>query len=274
MSLKINIPSDVASVIYKRKIYKAFLVFVYLKLNAKSSFVESDVTGILTHGESLLGLKYRTIKVHFEKLIKLKWIGQDQNGIYYLRSMETIRKKLGLKSKISAPATSSDLKTLEEFISSAFLALSLKNQETTKWIYKNKNRKSQVAQKQLAANLRDDFFYEYNYCGMSSAGLAQKLGISRSKSQRHLIGADKIGYIKLKKKVMLLLSGVTSADVNAFKRSGLHENHKLRVRPSKGRFSFTFDVVKQLHNEVISNVKLKRNGIWVNYEDSGVLACF
>jgi CRP-like cAMP-binding protein len=268
MSPKINIPSDIAKVLFKQKIFKPFLVFIYLKLNAPSSF--NNPNAILKKGEILMGLTERTLRTHFNTLLKLKWIGQDQNGVYYLRSMDSIRRKLRLSDKNSILVNNKHLKTLDNLCIGAFLTLSVKRQQTVKWIYKNKRKKSRVAQKQLAANHRDEFFYEYNYFGMSSAGLANKLGISRSRAHRLMKGAHKLGYIKLKKKVKKLLSNVLSNEINCLKRSGLYENHKLLVRPSSRGLSFTFDLFLQLHNEIKPFLVLKRKGAWSDYD---VLAC-
>ena len=236
---------------------KALRIFLYLKLNEHSKI--KDIETALTNAEPIVGLKYRTIRKHFDRLIAEKWIGTDEHGYYYLRSFRYIRRSYDFTNRRAVQVHNEDLKNMEEFLVAALITNSNVNQETTRYIYLNKRKKSRVFLKKRNAAQRDPFLTEINYCGMSSSTLGSKLGLSRTQAQRLLKSAEKCGYLKLIPQKRLVKANCTSSEIACMKESGEFDNHKLFV---EGSYDFKWNLYERLHNEVISYLDFKVKKDW------------
>jgi transposase len=264
----INVPCEAGRVIFKKKLEKEFQLFLYLKLQGKSSF--SNRTEVLKESESILNAKSRTLTERFNRLIELGWIGVDRNNTYYLRSMTYIFTTLGLKDKHSVKITASDIPNFQEFLTAAFVSFRLRKQDKLKSYYKSNRKKTRVANKQLAADQRDPFFYSCNYTGMSSKTLSKLLGTSRSRAQRLLKRASQRGYIETKQRKKKLMDNLSSQELNDIKRHAIQETPEYAKRMRCLRFysmgKFTFSLFLQLHNEINSRMKMKMVKKWRHFE--------
>lgn len=269
MRTRLNIPVDIAPVLFKNNLRKPFQVFCALKLLGYSRI--SDLKGALSKCEPVVGYKYRTIKKHFNALLKLGWIGSDGYGNYWLRKMNYLRCRYRSDNKRMISITLGEVKKIDEIITSAFLANATQNQETLRWIYRNKKNKSQVSIIKDDAGQRDEFLSSINYSGMSSNTIGKKLGTSRSTAKRILQRANQAGYIKVNEKKECLMRNRPYKDILAAKKSGAFENEKLIVeettKSKKNKLNFyrKFNLYKQLHNEIIPQIEMKKRNDWIDY---------
>ena len=256
-------PVDIAPYLFKEKLINAAVLFLALKLNGNSKFTD-EVTA-LKRSEEITGLKYRTLRKHFDTLIAENWVGRDQYDNFYLRSFRFIRTKYKSKIRRNVNISNTQLKKFKSFLVASFISSSLKDQETLNYIYRNKRKKSRVSVNSEDAGQRDEFLTTTKYFGMSSLTLGAKLGISRSYAQKLLKEAKKHRYVKIRRHTQLIASNISSVEINHLKKTGLYENHKLRVRKTKKGSFWNFDVFEQLHNEIISNLNLKSKKEWKIY---------
>lgn len=256
---------------------KAFRVFLYLKFTQPSRF--KDVKGALKGAEGILGLKYQTIRKHFNELVQKQWIGKDDKGHYYLRSIQFLRLKYRSKYKRAVSMTYDDLPNCDAFIAAAYLKHLVTNQQMVKNMYYKRRKQSLVSIKRQDAAQRE-WITSISYNGISSKGLAMKLGISRTSAQRLMQESAQCKYIRINQKKEKLLSNATPGEISAFKLSDTVDNHKLRYeykpRDQVNGFDFSkmtadthtvhrFDVYLQLHNEIKPNIDLRVLRGWPSY---------
>jgi len=266
MSDRLNIPADIAPYLFKNKLRKEFQLFCCLKLQQNSRI--TDVKAALEACAPFCGLKYRTLRKYFNRLVDMHWIGTDTYGNYWFRSFRYVRTKYRSNSKRFVAITIENIPGIDEFITGLDVANRMKNQQTLQHMAQHKRRKTQALTKTDDAEQRE-YLLTANYCGISSESLGNKLGISRSAAQRHLRALNKRRYAKVRRHMKKIASSLSETDIRLLKKSELYENHKLRVKETpasrRNRFNFNkqFDLYIQLHNEYISNMELKVQRKWV-----------
>ena len=135
---KVQIPLELISYVLENKLVTAFKVYMYLKCSTSGKIHQNDA--IISQMGLFLDIKdRRTLRKHLEVLMALNWVGYNQeSGYYFIRSISSLRKQLGIKKRNAATFHFKDLNNFHAFLAGSLISGAINSQKYYWKVVKNR----------------------------------------------------------------------------------------------------------------------------------------
>ncbi len=257
---KLQIPIQVSSLIVKSGWEKSFAIYLYLKFHSSGKVHKESE--IFQHIQQDLGIRdSRTYNKHFQRLVKLKWVGlSEKSGYYYIHGFDRIRLDNNFKSRQATTLFYKNLRNLRAFLVGSILGSKVNGQKYY-WEVVLPHKLRPVAKKRDATNPASAYADrpKPDYYGLSLPEIADLLGCKKTRaSQLRKLAADG-GFIKVNPK-FIVITTISKPDYNI--RKYLYEqqpkfNNKLRFRKVNVDGVTLIEVILQTHHEIIPQLQFK-----------------
>jgi hypothetical protein len=245
----------------RRKISKAFQLFIYLKCHS-SGKVHQD-SDLFESVYRQLGIRdRRTINKYLETLLDLNWIGFNLgSGYYFIRSFDYIRKTHQFKRRTAAIFDYRQIQSLANaFLPGALICEQIKAQQ----YYWDVSRRRQVklATYQLGVanqSLPTSDISLPPYYGLSNSRIANILSCKMTRACELKQQAEVAGYLATKEK----FEEITSLYKPDFTiRKTILANHpelgkRVRFRTRCINRQTVIQVLRQMHDEIIPGIDFR-----------------
>ncbi len=269
----ITIPIQLISLIFNQDCVSEFKVFVVAKMLTPGRFHRRspEFDKICSHS----CLQSRTVLKHLNNLALKGWISYDSaKCMYYLRSWSWFRKREIFYKRISVTIKHENLDSFRAFLSSAVISAGIKTQfycytqKAKNGILKiktiEKPGKSATIIRGVASQDMPDSYSQQDivlpYFGYSNQGIANLLGYKLTRACELKHEAESEGYLKTRPHFLLiqeLSSPVPNIRQSLYKAFG-NEASKIRIIQKTRRKTKITMIVKQLHDEIIPLIELKK----------------
>ena len=226
---KRHIPVDLLAYMIEKRMIRTFQTYLVLNFDCSGYIDKSKVTN---HLISVLAVSRQTIQRHLSKCVELNWLGYDKKRkIYYIRSIDYIRKITGRTKRYSVILWRNNITELKSFAYASII---------TKLI--TELRRHNAAQLKGSANQRK----VSSYVSVSQSFIGQKYKISQSQCAKLQTKSTKDKFISVKHNSKKIL------DENGTPIKLNHKNRSLfeRYRRINSKFNASATAFRIKNSEV------------------------
>ncbi len=173
-----NIPVQLSEFVIHNRLTNTFKVYLHLKaINDKINRVDLPITGTK-----------KTFLKHLKKLLKLNWIGYNENArVYHVRGFDAVRKLEGFKKRRAVKFGFTDTGNLQTFLAASVICSAIQDQN----YYKRKIAGAAAKKKGVA---RQRPLFPYN--ALSNYKIAKLLGCKQTRATVIKNRAIKLNYLR------------------------------------------------------------------------------
>lgn len=279
-----RIPIELATYIFHERLVKPFQIYMYFKCCTNGKFKRNSQA--FRQMSKILGIKsHNTINKYLKKLIYHDWIGCDtRTQTYFIRSINFLRNKYSFYDGLSVKFYFTDIKIIEIFLASIIVCNKIQKQinyfemgskkklaaavkisgtalqaagssfENRSWLPRR------IINEKMSNKTKNQENKKPDYYGYSSKTLAIILKRSRTTSIELKLKMKKWNFIKTIPhfKIFAVLAKRDKLIRNNIYMGYPELNGKLIYRVAFSKNKKVIELVQQLHDEIIPNIKFIR----------------
>lgn len=259
---KLILPVGLINYAYQNNLIKPLGIHTYLRFFTDGK-IHKDSSKLLEMRKVLALVDNRTFKKYMQKALAENWIGFSAiSGIYFIRSIKSIRVQNNIKNRQASIIIPTDLNNFRIYLASTLISKEVTDQKFY-WEVVQKGRLKKATDKMAVAKHSEvaPTTPKPAYYGLSNQKITKLLNCKLSRASKLKALAAKAGYLSFGHKYQDLYS---SKNPDFKIRATLYEQEpslkgKIRCFPKKNKEGEIFyKFVIQLHDEIVPLVQFKR----------------